>query len=68
MSIMSIDAETYRYILGDTRDRYIRNGMTKVEAATKAQELMDSAFVCADAMLNAEFQKDADEDREGTYR
>ncbi len=58
MSIMTIDAATYRYIRGDTFDRYVRNGMTKAEAAQKVQELMDSAFVCSDVMLDQDFQWD----------
>lgn len=58
MSIMTIDAATYRYIRGDTFDRYVRNGMTKAEAAQKAQELMDSAFVCDDPAYQTDYQWD----------
>jgi hypothetical protein len=59
VSIMTIDAATYHYIYCDTRDRYIRHGMTAAEAAQKAQELMDAAFVNGDAA----FQTDASWDR-----
>ena len=61
MSVMSVDTETYMSILQDCYLRYMRHGMTGPEAATKAQELMDSAFVCEDAVLQDELQRDHDE-------
>jgi hypothetical protein len=35
--------------------------MTGPEAAAKAQQLMDSAFVCEDVVLQDELQRDHDE-------
>ena len=59
--LMTIPADVYRSILHDTHIRYMRHGMTGPEAAAKAQELMDSAFVCEDVVLQDELQPDNDE-------
>ena len=61
MSVMMIPADIYRSILHDTYIRYMRHGMTGPEAAAKAQQLMEGAFVSEDVALQDELQRDHDE-------
>ena len=61
MSVMTIPADIYRSILHDTYIRYMRHGMTGPEAAAKAQQLMEGAFVSEDVVLQDELQRDHDE-------
>ena len=61
MSVTTIPADVYRGILHDTYIRYMRHGMTGLEAAAKAQQLMEGAFVCEDVVLQDELQRDHDE-------
>ena len=61
MSVMTIPADLYRCIMRKTYIRYMRHGMTGPEAAQKAQQLMEGAFVCEDVVLQNELQRDHDE-------
>ena len=61
MSVMTIDAATYRLILADTYARYVRKGYSNAVAMQEAQQLMEGAFVCEDAVLQDELQRDHDE-------
>ena len=58
MSVMMIPADVYRGILHDTYIRYMRHGMTGPEAAAKAQQLMEGAFVCEDVVAQADMEWD----------
>lgn len=61
MSVMTLDAPTYRLLLADACDRYIKAGMTPAAAAQRAQEVMDSCARCEEDVQDEEFWKDADE-------
>ena len=61
MSITMIPADVYHGIRHDIYIRYMRHGMTSSEAAQKAQQLMEGAFVSEDVALQDELQRDHDE-------
>jgi hypothetical protein len=61
MSIATIDRDVYETIKQDTILRYIKHGMGITQATIHAQALMDSAFHCACAALDKEFELDSKE-------
>jgi hypothetical protein len=54
MSIVFIDALTYKQLFHDTIDRYVKNGMKITQATIHAQALMDNSFRIGDAGLELE--------------
>ena len=61
MSTLEISPVIYEAILNDTIARYRKAGMSPTMATLRAQELMASAFVSEDVVLQDELQRDHDE-------
>ena len=61
MGALEISTVVYEAILNDTIARYRKAGMSPTMATLRAQELMASAFVSEDVVLQDELQRDHDE-------
>ena len=67
MSRLEIPAGWYNDILTRTIANYIDRGMDLIAAREAASEQMNNAFVCDDLALQAEQQKDRDEEAAGDW-
>jgi len=68
MSILTIDHETYAFVKAESITHYVNLGFDLTAAREMADHELASTFRCMDAIEQAEYQKDHDEDKEGIYR